>query len=75
MICPIDLTSNSDIDLASRIVGSYETDTFFIAYIITSREENRNNLYNKLYLTYGACQYMTDYIIYKKARIAYRQLG
>lgn len=73
MICPIDLTSDSDIDLASRIVDSYETDTFFIAYIITSREENRNNLYNKRYLTYGACQYVTDYIIYKKARIAYRQ--
>ena len=75
MICPIDLTSDSDIDLASRIVDSYETDTFFIAYIITSREENRNNLHNKRYLTYGACQYMTDYVIYKKARIAERQFG
>ncbi len=28
MICPIDLTSDSDIDLASCIVGSYEINTF-----------------------------------------------
>ena len=75
MICPVNRTYDSDINLASRIVDSYETDTFFIAYIMTSREENRNNLHNKRYLTYGACQYMTDYIIYKKARIAERQFG
>ena len=59
-------TYDSDINLASHIVDSYEINTFFIAYIITSREENRNNLHNKRYLTYGACQYMTDYVIYKK---------
>ena len=28
MICPVNRTSDSDIDLASRIVDSYETDTF-----------------------------------------------
>ena len=36
MICPVNRTYDSDIDLASCIVDSYETDTFFIAYMITN---------------------------------------
>ncbi len=65
-LSPINRTSDSDINLASRIVDGYEIDTFFIAYIVTNCEYNRNNLHDKQYLTYGACQYMTDYVIYKK---------
>ena len=61
-------TYDSDIDLASRIVGSYETDTFFIAYIITSREENRNTF---ILNSTSYRSYMTQYVKYKYRDIKY----